>query len=185
LFEGIVVALAKTLASYLFGGYLKNHYGSIEIDGAPAWYGREPNEAICVSTYNKGGLDKLELTKKESKIKLIKKVNHIIEIVIYKNFKNLKADEEEFLKSIEKDKKLPLFVDANMKFQNIKVDEDKHMVFVRSCLDKKAFINYETNRLKELKKDIVFYKSDKLFNELENRPYYKDNKAFEELDKIK
>lgn len=185
MFEGIVVALAKTLASYLFGGYLKNHYGSIEIDGAPSWYAREPREAICVSTYNKGGLEKLELIKKEAKIKLTKKINHIIEIVIYKNFKNLKADEEEFLKSVEKDKKLPLFVDANIKFQNIKVDKDKHMVFVRSCLDKMAFIKYEKKRLKELKKDLIFYKSDKLFNELENKSYYKDNKAFEELDKIK
>ena len=184
----IATAMLKTLTSYLFGSYLKAHYGSVEIDGAPSWYGQEPSEAICVSTYNKGGLEKLEITKKESKIKLRKKVNHILEIVIYKNFKNLTPDEEAFLNSIYKDKKLPLFVDANTKFQNIKVDEDKHMVFVRSCLDKQALINYEKNRVKELKKDVTYYKEDKAFNELDNKDRPQSgtaDKFFNELEKEK
>jgi hypothetical protein len=189
MFEGIAFALVKTLASYLFGGYLKAHYGSVEIEGAPSWYGSEPDEAICVSTYNKGGLDKLELTKKQSKIKLNKRINHIIEIVIYQNFKHLKSDEEKFLESIQKDEKLPLFVDSNMKFQNIKVDEDKKMVFVRSCLDKEAFIKYEKNRVKELQKNLTFYKSDKAFDELDENKKVKnsdvEDKAFSELDNEK
>jgi hypothetical protein len=189
MFEGIAFALIKTLGSYLFGGYLKAHYGSVDIEGAPSWYGTEPAEAICVSTYNKGGLEKLELTKKQSKIKLNKKINHIIEIVIYQNFKNLKSDEEKFLESVQKDKKLPLFVDANMKFQNIKVDKDKKMVFVRSCLDKEAFIKYEKNRVKELQKDLSFYKSDKAFDELDDKKKTnnkdKEDKSFSELDKEK
>ena len=188
MFAGLAFALAKTLASYLFGGYLKAHYGSLNIEGAPSWYGEEPSEAICVSTYNNGGLEKLILTKNQSKIKLNKRINHIIEVVVYQNFKNLTPDEEQFLKSIEKDKKLPLFVDANMKFQNIKVDEDKHMVFVRSCLDKEAFIKYEKSRLKELQKDVVFYKSDKAFDTLEGKPHPESgrvDKAFDELNEIK
>jgi len=188
MFEGIAVALVKTLASYLFGGYLKSHYGSVEIDGAPDWYGQQPDEAICTSTYNKGGIDKLEFTKKASKVKLNKKIDHIIEIVIYKKFKNLKSDEDKFLESIERDKKLPLFIDANMRFENIKVDKDKKMVFVRSCLDKQAFIKYEKSRVKELQKDVTFYKSDKAFDELEGKPHPKsgrDDKAFDELDEMK
>jgi hypothetical protein len=181
----IATAMLKSLTSFLFGNYLKAHYGSIEIDGAPSWYGQEPDEAICVSTYNKGGLEKLEITKQDSKIKLKKKVNHIIELVIYKNFKNLTPDEDAFLNSIQKDKKLPLFIDSNMKFQNIKVDEDKNMVFVRSCLDKQAFLNYEKKRLKELSTDLTYYKSDKAFNELENKNRPKsglEDKEFDELD---
>jgi hypothetical protein len=188
MFEGIAFALVKTLTSYLFSGYLKAHYGSVEIEGAPSWYGSEPSEAICVSTYNYGGIDKLELTKKQSKTKLDKRIEHIIEIVVYQNFKNLKPDEEKFLESIEKDKKLPLFIDANMRFQNIKVDKDKKMVFVRSCLDKEAFIKYEKSRVKELQKDVVFYKSDKAFDELSGKPHPKsgrDDKAFDELDESK
>jgi hypothetical protein len=187
MFESITIALVKTLASYIFGGYLKAHYGSVEIEGAPSWYGKEPYEAICVSTYNYGGLDKLEITKKESKIKLDKRVKDIIKSVIYQNFKNLKPDEEKFLESIQKDKNLPLFVATNIKFQNIKVDKDKKMVFIRSCLNKKAFINYEKNKIKELKKEVIFYKSDKAFKELDDKKHIKsgrDDKAFEELDEI-
>jgi len=188
LLASLAFALSKTLASFLFSNYLKAHYGSIEIEGAPSWYGEEPSEAICVSTYNRGGLEKLELTKNQAKIKLDNKIKHILDIVIYQNFKNLKVDEEKFLESVKKDKKLPLFVDANIKFQNIKVDKDKHMLFVRSCLDKMAFIKYEKNRLKELQKDVIFYKSDKAFDELEGKPHPitgRDDKAFEELDEIK
>jgi len=184
----IATALIKSLTSFLFGNYLKAHYGSVEIDGAPSWYGQSPDEAICVSTYNNGGLEKLEITKNNSKIKLRKKVNHIIEMVVYKNFKNLTPDESDFLDKITHDKKLPIFVDANLKFQNIKVDKDKHKVFVRSCLDKQALINYEKTRLKELKKDLAYYKSDKAINELENNKHINSShadKEFKELENSK
>ena len=180
----IATAFVKTLASYLFGNYLKAHYGSVEIDGAPSWYGTEPNEAICVSTFRNGGIEELDLTKQDSKIKLRKKVNHILEIIIYKNFKNLTPDEDAFLNSITKDKKLPLFVDGNLKFQNIKVDEGKKKVFVRSCLDKQAFIMYEKTRVKELAKELSYYKSDKAFNELDNKSRPKSGRADKEFDEL-
>jgi hypothetical protein len=181
----IATAMVKTLTSYLFGSYLKAHYGSVEIDGAPSWYGQEPQEAICVSTYKVGDIRMLESTKTSAKIKLNKRVNHIIDIVIYQNFQNLQPDEEAFLNSIKKDRKLSLFVDANTRFQNIKVDKDMKMVFVRSCLDKEAFINYEKRRVKELSKELTYYKSDKAFDELEGNSHKKSgriDKAFGELD---
>jgi hypothetical protein len=187
MFTVIATAMLKSLTSYLFGGYLKAHYGSVEIDGAPSWYGQEPKEAICVSTYRNGGLSQLDDTKRDAKILLNRKVGHILEIVIYQNFQNLKPDEEAFLNSIKKDKKLSLFVDANTRFQNIKVDNEKHKVFVRSCLDKEAFIKYEKKRVKELSKDLTFYKSDKAFDELDGKSHPKsgrDDKAFDELDSI-
>jgi len=180
----IATALVKTLSSYLFSAYLKSHYGSVEVDGAPSWYGSEPDDAICVSTYRNGGIEELELTKEDSKIKLRKKVNHIIELVIYKNFKNLTPDEEEFLNKISKDKKLPLFVDSNTKFQNIKVDEDEKKVFVRSCLDKKALIEYEKNRVKELTKNLTYYKSDKAFDELNGKETLDSGHAAKEFDEL-
>jgi hypothetical protein len=181
----IGTAMLKSLTSYLFGNYLKSQYGSIEIDGAPNWYGTESKELICLSTYRDGELSQLDDTKRDAKILLNRKVGHILEVVIYQNFKNLKPDEETFLNSIKKDKKLSLFIDANTKFQNIRVDNKKHKVFVRTCLDKKAFIKYEKDRIKELSKNLTFYKADKAFDELEGKSYPKsgrDDKAFDELD---
>ena len=184
----IASAMLKSLTSFLFGSYLKAHYGSIEIDGAPSWYATEPKEAICTSTYSNGGIEKLEITKQNSKIKLRKKVKHILEIVVYKNFTNLNPDEKIFLDKITNDKQLPIFVDANLRFQNIKVDKSKHKVFVRSCLDKNGLIKYEKSRIEELKKELVLYKEDKAINELENKKYNKSgivDKEFEELEKSK
>ena len=180
----IATALVKTLASYLFGSYLKAHYGSVEIDGAPSWYGTEPSEAICVSSYRNGGIEELDFTKADSKLKLKKRVGHILEIVVYKNFKNLTPDEDNFLNSIVNDKKLPLFVDANTKFQNIKVDAEKKMVFVRTCLDKEAFIKYEKNRVKELSKSLTYYKEDKAIKELEGKTRAKSGRVDKEFDEL-
>ena len=184
----IATALVKTLSSYLFGSYLKAHYGSIEIEGAPSWYGQSPEEAICISTFKKGGIEELEQTKLDSERKINKKINHILELVIYKNFQNLTPDEEHFLSEIQKDKKLPLFIDSNIKFQNIKVDKDKKMVFIRTCLDKMALIKYEKSRVKELSKNLTYYKEDKAFNELDKKERPKSgrvDKEFDELEDIK
>jgi len=183
----VATALVKTLSSYLFSNYLKANYGSVEIDGAPSWYGTESDKLICVSTYRKGGIEKIEFTKEDSKIKLRKKVEHILELVIYKNFKNLTPDEEHFLNSIKKDKKLPLFIDSDVRFQNIKVDEDKNMVFIRTCLDKEEFIKYEKDRVKQLSKNLTYYKADKGFDELEGKKRPQSgrvDKEFEELNNM-
>ena len=68
MFEAIILGMAKSLASYLFSGYLKAHYGSIEIDNAPSWYGKEPREAVCVSDYSPyGGIQKIEIVKNRTK----------------------------------------------------------------------------------------------------------------------
>jgi len=184
----IATSLVKTLTSYLFGNYLKAHYGSVELDGAPSWYGQQPDEAICVSTFRDGGLENLELTKTDAEIKLRKRVSGIIDLVIYKNFQNLQSDEEAFLDRIKKDKKLPLFVKANTKFQNIKLDKDENKVFVRSCLDKNALIKYEQKRVKELSRDITYYKADKVFDELDDGSTKGSGRikdSFDELDEIK
>ena len=86
MFEAIILGMAKSLASYLFGGYLKAHYGSVEIDGAPSWYGQEPKEAICVSTYRNGGLSQLDDTKRDAKILLNRKVLSNIAVLFPKTF---------------------------------------------------------------------------------------------------
>jgi hypothetical protein len=167
MFEAIILGMAKSLASYLFGGYLKAHYGSVEIDNAPSWYGKEPREAVCVSDYSPyGGIQKIEIVKNRTKIGLKNRIDKIISVVIYQNFKNLTPDEDNFLNRVKKDTKLPLFIEANMRFQNIKVDK-KGRVFVRSCIDKNNLINYEKRRLKKLSKELSYYKSDKAFEEME------------------
>jgi len=166
----IGLCLVKTLTSYLFGAYLKYHWGSMDLEGAPFWYGREGKDEICVSTFNNGGLDKLDLTKNQAKVKLTKKLSSILEYVTSndKQFKHLKPDEEEYLENLIKDKKISQFVNLNTYYKNQKIDEDEHRVFVRACVKKDKFIEFEKERVKDLKKNVTFYKGKKAFDELDS-----------------
>jgi hypothetical protein len=185
--EIIVISIVKAITSYVTTSYLKNHYGSIDIQGAPFWYGREPSELICSSTFKYGSMEQIDTAKKQAVIKLNKKLSAVINDAIYENkkFKHLKPDEEAFIQKIINDKQLLKFVTNKIIYKNIKYDEDKNIVFVRGCVTKKDFISFETDRVKELSKELTFYKSDKAFKELngsEDKFNDRESKAFRELD---
>ena len=184
----IAVAAIKAITCYLTTSYMKAHFGSIDIEGAPFWYGRESSEEICVSDATKGGLIEIDREKNRVKIKLQNKLSDIVSYAIHTNkqFSHLKPDEEKFLNSIIKDKKLKWFVDKNGYYKNIKTDENKNMIFIRMCVTKNAFIQYEKNRIKNLQKEISMYKAGKEFDELEGkRNNFNDpeDNAFRELNK--
>ena len=186
--ELIAAAAIKAITSYLVTGYMKTHFGSIEIEGAPYWYGRESENEICISDFKKGGIEELESEKEKAKRKLEKKLSTIISYAIHSNkyFSNLKKDEEEFLNSIINDSRLSFLVNKNRYYKNIKVDKDKNIIFIRVCIDKEKFINYEKERIKNLEKQLLYYKEDKMFNEMEGKSINSNNpedKAFEELDR--
>jgi len=184
----IAVAAVKAITSYLTTAYMKTHFGSVDIEGAPFWYGRESSEEICVSDATKGGVIEVDTEKNRVKIKLQNKLSNIVSYAIHTNkrFSNLKPDEENFLNSIIKDKKLKWFVDKNGYYKNIKADENKHMIFIRMCVTKNAFIKYEKNRIKTLQKEMSMYKAGKGFDELEGKKNNfndPEDNAFRELDK--
>ena len=184
----IALAAIKAITCYLTTSYMKNHFTSIDIEGAPFWYGRENKEEICVSDATKGGIIEVDKEKKTVKIKLQNKLSNIVSYAIHTNkqFSHLKPDEENFLNSIIKDKKLKWFVDKNGYYKNIKTDEDKHMIFIRMCVRKNDFIKYEKKRITTLQKEISIYKANKEFNELEGKKNNfndPEDNAFRELDK--
>ena len=163
----IAGAALKTITSYLVGTYMKSHFRSVEIKDAPYWYGREDSNEICVSDVTKGDVTLLDKEKKRVKLKLKNKLSSIVENAIHNNkrFSHLKKDEEKFLNSLIQDEKLKWFVDDKGYYKNIKIDNNK--IFIRMCVNKDAFIKYETKRIKELQKELTIYKSNKEFNELD------------------
>ena len=189
----MIIALAgvlvKTLAGYLFEGYLKTHYGSVDIEGAPRWYGSENNNEICVSTFKRGDLESVALAKADSQIRLEKKLKNIVRVVIKKRFENINPDEKRFLNSVKSDKKVSIFVASHTNYKNIKYDDKRKITFVRNCVLKQDFIDYEKVRIQEMVKELTHFKSDKAFDELNGKQpksveSYKD-KEFNELDEIK
>ena len=183
----IAVAAVKAITGYLVTSYMKMSSGSIDIEGAPFWYGRELDSEICVSDARRGGVLELDREKKAVKVKLQKRLSSILDSAIHTNsrFSNLKPDEENFLDSIIHDKKLGWFVAQNGVYKNIKVDEDRDMIFIRMCVSKDDFINFEKRRVKTLQKEMTLYRSDKAFDELEGKENNftdRENKSFRELD---
>jgi len=159
----------KTITSYLVGAYMKSHFGSVEIEGAPYWYGREDSDEVCISDVAKGDVTLLDKEKKIAKIKLQKRLSSIIENAIHSNkrFRNLKENEEEFVESLLKDKKLKWFIDEKGYYKNIKVDDENNRIFIRMCVNKNAFINYETKRIAEIDKKLTNFKAKTVFDELD------------------
>ena len=184
----IAGAAIKAITCYLVTGYMKSHFGSVDIKGAPHWYGREDRDEICVSDVKRGDVTQLDDAKKIVKVKLEKKLSNIVNYAIHSNkkFANLKPDEEEFINSLINDKKLKWFVGQNGYYKNIKVDDDTNMIFIRMCVKKDKFIDYEKNRIKTLQKELSIYKANKNFNELDDKSTPKANdqedKDFKELD---
>lgn len=185
----IAGVLVKTLVGYLFNGYLKSNYGSVDIEGAPSWYGSEARDEICVSTFKRGGLESVEIAKDDSKIKLERKLKNIVNVVITKRFENESPDDKAFLSHVRSDKKVSIFVASHTNYKNIKYDNEKRITFVRNCVLKQDFITYEKKRLKEMVKELSYHKADKAFDELNGEspkksPQTPANKAFEELNGI-
>jgi len=100
--EAIALSLIKALSSFIFSKMLV--YSDINIQGAPSWYQNQESAYICVSTFQQGGLESVDIAKNKSKRLLTDKINEIMEIVVYDNFRKLDNESEKtFIKTFLKD----------------------------------------------------------------------------------
>jgi len=117
--EAIALSLIKAfIFIYLFKNCLV--YSDINIQGAPSWYQNQESAYICVSTFQQGGLESVDIAKNKSKRLLTDKINEIMEIVVYDNFRKLDNESEKtFIKTFLKDDDLPIFVNKTTEYRNI------------------------------------------------------------------
>lgn len=167
--EAIAVSLVKTLSSFLFSKMLV--YSDINIQGAPSWFQQPESAYVCVSTYHEGGLESVEIAKDKAKRLMVSKINEIMEIVVYDNYRNLEnKSEKAFIKTFLKDDELYIFVNKNLDFKNIEHIKKKQITFVRGCIDKNVIIEYEKERIGIIKYKLTHKRADEAFDELENSP---------------
>ncbi|MCA1927741.1 MAG: hypothetical protein LDL13_03695 [Calditerrivibrio sp.] len=165
--EAIALSLVKTLSSFLFSKMLV--YSDINIQGAPSWYQKADSEYVCVSTYNEGGLEAVDVAKDNAKKLLINKINEIIEIVVYDNYRNLQDKSEKlFISTFLKDEELPTFVNKNIDYKNIEYIEKSKLAFVRGCIGKDTLLGYEKERIGIIKNKLTHKRADNAFDELDN-----------------
>ena len=172
----ITSALVETLTKYMFSNYL-NSLDKIDIDGAPSWYMKPVEDKMCVFTHKTGNIDKIDFVKNTTKLKMIKKIDETIDIVIYDNLKNItNKKEKELVNKWKIDSSLPVFINKNLDYSRILYEDDLNAIFIRACISKQTFINYQKERLSIIKKEVLKLKSKRAVNEMENELSGKEQK---------
>lgn len=176
--EAIGIKLITVLTGYLFETGLA-FVDKVKIDSAPPWYYEEKNlDYIYVFSFKEGGIETLDPLKEDLLKKMEKKIDKFIETIIYKEFKNIKDPQElKLIKRFEKDDRLHLFVRMNTKFERIKQqkavekgllkEERLARTFGSAILSKKALIEYQSDRIKNLREEMEKGKAKKAFNKLD------------------
>ncbi|GAB1535782.1 hypothetical protein ADMFC3_14130 [Geovibrio sp. ADMFC3] len=167
MFELIALALAKALAAYLFKFYVLAT-PVVKIEGAPNWFYKESSNEICVFAHERGGYDAVDALKGSSYTLMNEKINGILQVAVYDEYRNLKDPKEiEFTKAFMKDPELPVFITKTMQFRNIVYDKDIHTAFSKACIGKNELISYQEERLEKLKYSLSHERAGNAFDELE------------------
>jgi len=165
--ESIALGLLKTLASYMLKYYLNSTVG-VKIDGAPSWFHKQDKGRICVFTYSQGSMASIDIAKNNAKGKMSKKINELIEIVIYDKYRDLRDPKEiELVNAFKKDELLPVFVNRSLKFRKIEYKKRNATAFVKACIDNEVIQEYQKERMKKIVYQVSHKRASNAFDELD------------------
>jgi len=176
--EAIALKLITTLTGYLFQGYLDT-FSSINIEGAPSWYGKnQTSQNVYAYGYAKGGIESIEIARENCRIAMIKKLNGLVEVVVYDNFKNIKDPKEKaLLNEFKKDPDIALFVQKEMKYEKVEhFQEEKgglfskarpEQTFAGGMIPKQSIVAYQKDRLEKIKYTLTHFRATNAEDELD------------------
>ena len=183
----ITSALVETLTKHMFSNYLDAR-DKVEIGGAPSWYMMPVDDEMCVFAHKSGDMDTIDIVKNYARLKMIKKIDDTIDIVIYENLKNVQnKKEKEVINKWKIDSNLPVFVNQNLNYSRVSYEDEINATFARACIPNEIFINYQTERLKTIKKEVLKFKSNSALDEMDaeltgsSTPHKDPNDPFAEL----
>ncbi|MEA1919968.1 MAG: hypothetical protein U9N52_09025 [Campylobacterota bacterium] len=163
----IGLALLKTLASFLLEQGLHTTV-EYDIENAPYWYYQEGGDQMCTFTYKEGGLESIEIAKKEANTLMNSRIKTLTTKVAYENFSKSSTPKEKLMvEGFKNDPELPIFVNSYLVYEKVKHEGDEAITFVKACIDKESIMTYQTKRLKALQKNIMIHKSDTALDDLE------------------
>ncbi len=176
--EAIVFKLITTLTGYLFSATIDS-FKSIEVEGAPSWYGKNLDHAnLYAYGYARGDIESIEIARENCKIVMIKRLNDLTEIIVYDNFRNIKDPQEKALiEEFKKDPDVKTFVNKTMLFEKVEHFEMQEkglmsnarpaQTFAGGMIPKKSIIAYQKERLDKIKYSITHLRADKGMEALE------------------
>jgi hypothetical protein len=163
----IVGAMVETLAKHMTQKYLDEMDG-VKIGGAPSWYMEPVKDQMCVFTHKKGGLNSIDVAKRNAHFKMKKKINGLIEIVIYKNMGNVKDQKsKEVVAKFKKDENLDVFTKMNLNYSKVTYEDEVKTAFVRACIPANTIQVYQKDRLMAINKAVLGAKSSSAFDSLD------------------
>ena len=93
-----------------------------------------------------------------------KKLDDTIEVVVYENIKNVTSKKErEVIEKFKQDINLPIFIKKNINYSRISYEDEIDTTFARACIQNKIIIQYQTQRLNKIKKEVSQVKANRCF----------------------
>jgi hypothetical protein len=164
----IVGAMVETLVKHMTQKYLDNMDG-VKIGGAPSWYMEPVKDQMCVFAHNKGSFGSVDVAKDKARFKMSKKINDVIEVVIYDTKGNIKDEKEKLtVERFKKDENLGSFVKSNMNYSKVTYEDEIKTAFVRACIPAKTIIAYQKDRLMAINEAVLGTKSNSAFGALDD-----------------
>lgn len=168
--ESLALALAKTLATYLFKTYVLMQ-NNVKIEGAPIWYMQNVPSSVCVYDYKVGGIETVDMAKASLHDKMNAEISKILETVIYENYKDLKDPKEKaFVYKFKVDAEAPIFINGNIKINNLEYIKKHSTTFAQGCIDKQVLIDYQNKRINKIKYELTHMRADAAFDEMDKGP---------------
>jgi hypothetical protein len=179
--EGLALALLKTLATYMFEGYLHST-DEVKIDGAPGWFYVQEDDQMCAFSYTDGSSpNSIERAKATARVLMKREIEALTERTVYKNVRNVSGStERRIVKEFSNDRNLPTMIRVEMRYPKISYEDEVNRVFVKGCIPKTTIYNYEKENLKNLTKELSIHRSQDQFRELQGGA--SSNRYFQELE---
>lgn len=164
----IVGAMVETLVKHMTQKYLDNMDG-VKIGGAPSWYMEPMKEQMCVFTHHTGSLSSVEVAKEDAHFKMTKKIDGLIDIVIYENITGAQDPKsKQVVEKFKKDQNLDSFVKKNMNYSKTVYEEKIKTAFVRACIPAQTIQEYQKARLMTINELVLSDKSDTAFESMDD-----------------
>ena len=164
----IVGAVVETLAKHMTQKFLDNMDG-VKIGGAPSWYMEPTKDQMCVFAHDTGSLNSIDIAKENAHFKMTKKIEGIIDIVVYDTVSQAQdAKSKEVLHQFKKDSNLDTFVKKNMNFSKTTYEDKIKTAFVRACIPTQVVQDYQQNRLMGINSAVLNQKSTSAFESMDN-----------------
>jgi len=164
----IVGAMVETLVKHMTQKYLDNMDG-VKVGGAPSWYMEPVKNQMCVFTHQKGSFGAIDVAKEKARFKMKKKIDDVIEVVIYDTKGDIKdKKEKEVVKRFSKDENLDAYIKSKLKYTQVTYADEVKTAFVRACIPKKDIIEYQKGRLMVINEAVLSAKSSSAFDSLDD-----------------